>query len=79
MIIITAIFAILIAASFLMCNGIYKSCHRAGYEEEAKVANICRKTIPSVLLALLLLIFGIRGIRVAGCIRIEALDDRPCG
>lgn len=65
MIIITAIFAILIAASFLMCNGIYKSCtRRAGYEEEAKVANICRKTIPSVLLALLLLIFGIRGIRV---------------
>ena len=65
MIIITAIFAILIAASFLMCNGIYKFCaHRAGYEEEAKVANICRKTIPSVLLALLLLIFGIRGIRV---------------
>ena len=65
MIIITAIFAILIAASFLMCNCIYKACaRRSGYEEEAKVANICRKTIPSVLLALLLLIFGIRGIRV---------------
>lgn len=64
MIITTIVFAVLIVISTVILTVLHRSCKRDGCMEAARTFDVLRKMIPTALLALLLLIFGIRGIRV---------------
>lgn len=64
MIITTIVFAVLIVISTVILTVLHRSCKRDGCTEAARTFDVLRKMIPTALLALLLLIFGIRGIRV---------------
>ena len=64
MIVTTIIFAVLIVVSTVILTVLHRSCKRDGCTEAARTFDVLRKMIPTALLALLLLIFGIRGIRV---------------
>lgn len=64
MIVTTIVFAVLIVVSTVILTVLHRSCKRDGCTEEARTFDVLRKMIPTALLALLLLIFGIRGIRV---------------
>lgn len=64
MIVTTIIFAVLIVVSTVILTVLHRSCKRDGCTEAARTFDVLRKMIQTALLALLLLIFGIRGIRV---------------
>ena len=64
MIVTTIVFAVLIVVSVVILTVLHRSCKRDGCTEAARTFDVLRKMIPTALLALLLLIFGIRGIRV---------------